>query len=104
MGERSMTVHRGARGPSTGPSRTSALRRRVERSWLWTVAARLRDLDVANQATLLGAGPLASLLPFLILLSAFAKERVDDDIALRLGLDHRAAAIVSHLFRALPLR
>ncbi len=60
----------------------------------------LRDLDFTNQATLLGAGLLASLLPFLILLSAFANERVDDDISLRLGLDHRAAGIVTRLFRS----
>jgi membrane protein len=57
-------------------------------------------LDFANQATLLGAGLLASLLPLLILLSAFANNRVDDDIALRLGLDDRAARIVSSLFRS----
>lgn len=56
------------------------------------------ELDFADQATLFGAGLLISLLPFLILLSAFASARVDDDIALRLGLDHRAAGIVSHLF------
>jgi membrane protein len=51
-----------------------------------------------NQAILFGAGVLLSLLPFLILISAFASERVDDDMALHLGLDHRAATIVSHLF------
>lgn len=60
----------------------------------------LSALDFANQATLLGAGLLASLIPLLILLSAFANARVDDDIALRLGLNHRAAHIVSHLFHS----
>jgi membrane protein len=38
----------------------------------------------------------------LILLSAFASQRVDDDIALRLGLDQRAAGIVAHLLRSAP--
>jgi membrane protein len=36
------------------------------------------------------------------LLSAFASQRVDDDIALRLGLDRRAAGIVDQLFTSAP--
>src|SRR5438067_952174 len=80
--------------------RVSAVRSWFERSWLGEVGVRLRALDFGNQATLLGAGLLASLLPLIILLSAFASERVDDDLALRLGLNQQAAAIVSHLFRA----
>jgi membrane protein len=59
---------------------------------------RLGALDFVNEAMLFGAGLLISLLPFLILLSQFASQRVDDDLALHLGLDHRAAEIVSHLF------
>ncbi|HSS88845.1 MAG TPA: YhjD/YihY/BrkB family envelope integrity protein [Streptosporangiaceae bacterium] len=51
---------------------------------------------------LFGAGLLVSLLPFLILLSAFASQRIDDDIALRLGLDRRASGIVAHLFTSSP--
>jgi membrane protein len=77
----------------------SALRRWFERSWIRALAVRLNELDVGNQATLLGAGLLASLLPLMMLLSAFANERVDDDIALRLGLNREAADIVSHLFQ-----
>src|SRR5690349_21306944 len=64
---------------------------------------RLDALDFTNQAILLGSGLLISLLPFLIILSDLANERVDDDIALRLGLDHRAAIIVSHLFKQTSL-
>jgi membrane protein len=59
---------------------------------------RLGDIDFMNEAMLFGAGLLVSVIPFLIVLSAFASERVDDDIALHLGLDHRAADIVAHLF------
>lgn len=51
---------------------------------------------------LFGAGLLVSLLPFVILLSAFASQRVDDDISLRLGLDHQAARIVDHLITSAP--
>jgi hypothetical protein len=51
---------------------------------------------------LFGAGLLVSLLPFVILLSAFASQRIDDDISLRLGLDRKAAGIMDHLFTAAP--
>jgi len=63
---------------------------------------RLKVLDFGNQAMLLGAGLLASLIPLLVLVSAFASERVDDDLALRLGLDRRASETVAHLFTSAP--
>ncbi|HYK30700.1 MAG TPA: YhjD/YihY/BrkB family envelope integrity protein [Streptosporangiaceae bacterium] len=62
------------------------------------VVRELKALDFSNLATLFGAGLLASLLPFLILLTTFASARVGDYIALRLGLNHRAAGVVNHLF------
>lgn len=71
---------------------------RYETSFVHGVISRLIALDFTNQAVLLGAGLLISLLPFLIFISAFADERIDDDLALHLGLDHHAAQIVSHLF------
>ena len=49
-----------------------------------------------------GAGLLVSLLPFVILLSAFASQRIDDDISLRLGLDRKAAGIMDRLFTTAP--
>jgi membrane protein len=73
-------------------------RARYETTFVRGVISRLVALDFTNQAVLLGAGLLISLLPFLIFISAFADERVDDDLALHLGLDERAAQIVSHLF------
>jgi len=63
---------------------------------------KLKVLDFSNQAMLFGAGLLVSLLPFFILLSAFASHRVDDDLALRLGLDRPASRIVDHLFTSSP--
>lgn len=78
--------------------RLATTRIRLGRSLARDVVTEFKELDFADQAMLFGAGLLTSLLPFLILLSAFASARVDDDIALRLGLDHRAARIVSHLF------
>ena len=63
---------------------------------------KLKALDFSDQAMLFGAGLLVSLLPFFILLSAFASRRVDDDLALRLGLDRPASRIVDHLFTSSP--
>ena len=86
-------------GSESGDSKLKAgTRQRFEGSFAHRLFKRLDALDFTNQAILYGSGLLVSLLPFLILLSAFANERVDDDIALHLGLDQRAANIVSHLF------
>ena len=77
-------------------------RDRFEGSLAQSFLQRLGALDFADQAVLFGAGLLVSLLPFVILLSAFASQRVDDDISLRLGLDRKAAGIMDHLFTAAP--
>ena len=91
--------------PRSRPARYKALawaRDRFEGSLAQRFLHRLNALDFADQAMLFGAGLLVSLLPFVILLSAFASQRVDDDISLRLGLDRRAAGIMDHLFTAAP--
>jgi membrane protein len=62
----------------------------------------LGELEFFDQTMLFAAGLLISLIPFLILVSSFASQRVDDDISLRMGLDHRAADIVSGLFKSAP--
>jgi membrane protein len=80
----------------------SAARVRFEGSLAGDFIRQLRALDFASQAMLFGASLLISLLPLVILLSAFASHRVDDDISLRLGLDRRAAAIVNHLITSAP--
>jgi membrane protein len=86
-----------------GPRRWAATAQaRYQGSLAQSFAAELKTLDFTEQIILLGAGLLVSLLPFLILLSAFASERIDDDIALRLGLNQRASGIVSHLFTSSP--
>jgi membrane protein len=80
----------------------ASARDRFEGSLAQGFLMRLKALDFASQAMLFGAGLLVSLLPFVILLSAFASQRVDDDISLRLGLDRRAAGIMDHLFTSAP--
>jgi len=87
--------------PPSRPAGRKALspaRNWFEGSLAQSFVRQLRALDFANQAMLFGAGLLVSLLPFVILLSAFTSQRVDDDISRRMGLDRRAAGIVDHLF------
>jgi membrane protein len=86
----------------TAGNALSAARVRLEGSLAGSFIRQLKALDFANQAMLFGAGLLVSLLPFVILLSAFANQRVDDDISFRLGLDRRAAGIVDHLITSAP--
>jgi len=66
-----------------GRKALSAARHWFEGSVAQSFVRQLRELDFASQATLFGAGLLVSVLPFVILLSAFASQRIDDDISLR---------------------
>jgi len=77
-------------------------RNRFEGSLAQSFVMQLKAIDFSDQVMLFGAGLLVSALPLLILLSAFASNRVDDDISLRLGLDRRASGIVTHLFTSAP--
>ena len=91
--------------PPSHRARYNALawaRDRFEGSLAQSFLQRLKALDFADQAMLFGAGLLVSLLPFVILLSAFASQRVDDDISLRLGLDRKASGIMDQLFTSAP--
>lgn len=58
----------------------------------------LSDVEFGNQIILFGTSFLLSVLPLIILLSAFASSRVDDDIATRLGLNREGAHTVDALF------
>jgi len=101
--ERQPGAGRGAPPSRAGRHKAVAWARdRFEGSLAQSFLLRLKALDFANEAVLFGAGLLVSLLPFVILLSAFASQRVDDDISLRLGLDRRAAGIMDHLFTSAP--
>jgi hypothetical protein len=75
----------------------SAARVRCGGSLAGSFIRQLRALDFADPAMLFGAGLLVSLLPFVILLSAFAASASMMTSPLRLGLDHQAARIVDHL-------
>jgi membrane protein len=87
---------------SGGHKPLAAARERYEGSFWQHFFHELGVLEFFDQTMLFGANMLISLIPLLILLSAFANQRVDDDLALRLGLDHQAAGIVSNLFHSSP--
>ena len=60
----------------------------------------LDDVEFGNWIILFGASFLLSVLPLIILLSAHANSRVDDNIATRLGLSQNNAHVVDSLFKA----
>jgi membrane protein len=101
--ERRPAAARGA--PPSRPVRhkvLAAVRDRYEGSLAQGVVAQLKAIEFSDQVMLFGAGLLVSALPFLILLSAFASNRVDDNISTRMGLDRRASGIMTHLFTSAP--
>jgi hypothetical protein len=61
---------------------------------------RIKGYRFGNRSILFGAAMLLSVLPMIILLSAFASQRVDDDFSRHLGLNDQGARIVGSLFRA----
>src|ERR1700748_989966 len=80
----------------------SAARARYERSRINDVVTQLRALDFLNWTTVFGAELLWSALPFIILLSSLANERIDDDVSRHLGLNSQGAHIVRGVFRNSP--
>jgi membrane protein len=80
----------------------SAARARYEGSWVQAIVARLNALDAFAWTTIFGAELLWSALPFIILLSSLANQRIDDDLSRHIGLDSQGAQVVEHLFRHAP--
>jgi membrane protein len=80
----------------------SAARARYEGSWVEAIVGQLKALDAFTWTTIFGAELLWSALPFIILLSSLANERIDDDLSRHIGLNSQGAQIVEHLFRHKP--
>lgn len=80
----------------------AAVRRRYDGSWIQHLAERLTALDFGNWIILFGASLLLTVLPFVILLSSLANERIDDDLSRHIGLNRQGAGIVEALFRRTP--
>jgi membrane protein len=62
----------------------------------------LKALHFLDWTTIFGAELLWSALPFVILLSSLANERIDDDLSRHIGLNSQGAHIVHTLFRTTP--
>ncbi len=80
------------------PGRTSKWRQRWEGSAFQDLGRALGALEFGNSIILFGAALLLSVLPLIILLSALASERVDDDFARHLGLNRQGSRILEGLF------
>src|SRR5947209_11750236 len=80
----------------------NAARGRYQGSLFQAIVAQLKALHFFEWTTIFGAELLWSALPFIILLSSLANERVDDDLSRHIGLNGQGAQIVEHLFRHRP--
>jgi membrane protein len=89
-------------GPPLGRRRLDIARDRYDRSWLHDLLVQLNALDFFEWTIVFGAELLWSALPFILLLSSLANERIDDDLSRHIGLDIQGAHIVSGLFRSSP--
>jgi membrane protein len=92
--------------PDASPSRRegfeAAWRRRYEGSIAQDVLGTLNAVDFGSRIVIFGASMLLSVLPLIVLVSAFANRDLDNSITQRLGLDHRAAQIIDGLFTTSP--
>ena len=75
-------------------------RQRYEGSAAQDLVTGFGDVEFGNWIILFGASFLLSVLPLILLLSAFANTRIDDNIDTRLGLSPQAAHVVNDLFRS----
>lgn len=82
--------------------RLDGTRKRYEGSWLQDIATQLKDLHAFDWTLIFGAELLWSALPFIIILSSLANERIDDDLSRHIGLNSQGAHIVRGLFRSSP--
>src|SRR5436309_2209324 len=82
--------------------RFAAARSRFKGSWVDTLIAQLKTLDIGEWTLVFGAELLWSVLPLLILLSSLANTRIDDDLSRHIGLNAKGALIVEAMFRGRP--
>jgi membrane protein len=94
--------HETTQSESAGQKALAEARGWYQGSLAQAFVMQLKAIDFTDEVMLFGAGLLVSLFPFLILLAAFASNRLDDDIALRLGLDRQASGIVTRLLTSAP--
>ncbi len=76
------------------------LRAQYEKSFARELISGLGDVDFGDRIIIFGASLLLTVLPMVIVLSAFANHRVQDDIAQHLGLSLQGARIIDGVFHA----
>jgi membrane protein len=76
-----------------------AWRDRYQGSIVQDFVNQLRTIDFGDRIILFGAALLLSVLPLVILLSALASQRIDDDIAQHLGANRQGSKVIEGLFR-----
>jgi membrane protein len=88
-----------AEGVSSGPqSPTQRWRARYQGSFAEDFVKGLGAVDFGDRILAVGASMLLSVLPLIIVLSAYASHRIDDDITTHLGLSAQGDRIVESLF------
>jgi membrane protein len=91
---------RDATQPKRWAGRATQWRQRYDGSAAQDLVNTLGAIEFGDRIILFGAALLLSVLPLIILLSALASQRVDDDIARHLGLGLQGTRILEGLFRA----
>jgi hypothetical protein len=84
--------------PSDEAALAGAARGRFDGSSVQIFLRRLGALDFVNTSVLFGAAVLTAVLPFIILVSSLANQRIDTDLSRHIGLNRQGALIVSQLF------
>jgi len=80
------------------PEKATTRRERYEGSAVQDLVRTLGAIEFGDRIILFGSALLLSVLPLIILLSALASSRVDDDIARHLGLGRQGSRILEGLF------
>jgi membrane protein len=83
---------------NSSPGKVTKWRQRYEGSAVQDVVRTLGAIEFGDRIILFGSALLLSVLPLIILLSALASSRVDDDIARHLGLGRQGSRILEGLF------
>jgi membrane protein len=83
-----------------GAALVGRLRARYEGSFAQEFARGLGEVDFGDRIIIFGATLLLSVLPLVIVLSAYSSHRIQDDIAQHLGLSRQGARIIEGLFHA----
>jgi membrane protein len=78
----------------------AGVRSRYERSFAQDVMSGLNAVDFGDRIIIFGASMLLSVLPLVIVLSALASHRIQDDIAHHLGLSGQGSRVIEGLFKA----